>query len=187
MKIRTFATLAAGTALALAPTAASAEDYGTVSSMECNPLTVEAGAQATCTLTSDGVSVVWQVTTSGDDVTLVSVAGTVSTAAQDIVGGTSVLTFDAPDAAGTIGVIAIVDGEPVDTATITVVAADDTEGAGSGSGTDSGTGSDSSASGSDDELSSTGFDNAGLVIGAGALLVVGAGAVAFAARRRTNV
>ncbi|WP_062304442.1 hypothetical protein [Demequina subtropica] len=176
MKIRTFATLAAGTALALAPSAASAEDYGTVSSMECNPLTVEAGGRATCTLTSDGTSVVWQVTTSGDDVTLISVAGTVSTAAQDIVGGTSVLTFDAPEAAGTIGVIAIVDGEPVDTATITVTAADDTEGVGS----------DASASGSDDELSSTGFDNAGLVAGAGALLVVGAGAVAFAARRRSN-
>jgi hypothetical protein len=40
-------------------------------------------------------------------------------------------------------------------------------------------------SGSDDELSSTGFENAGLAAGAGALLVAGAATVYVAARRRS--
>ncbi|WP_062516232.1 hypothetical protein [Demequina gelatinilytica] len=171
MIVRTLATAALGTALALGPAlAASAELYpAPEGALTCSVTQVPVDTVFTCTVTSDtGTNAQLQTVFAGDDATI---AGTVTSSEVPLVDGASDFTVTAPSIVGTIGITGIVDGTAVDTASVEVVASDV---AGGGGTTGSGGG-----------LSGTGFENQGLAIGAGVLLVAGAATVYIAARRRS--
>ena len=159
MIARTFASVALAGAVVLAPTAAFAETYpAPADSLSCSATQVEVGVEVTCTVGGpNGSEAVLQVTFPGE--------GTTTYGPVTIVDNVATFTFTAPTTVGVLGVSALIDGEAVDTATINVVAAD---------------------AAADDELSSTGFEIAGLAIGAGVLLVAGATTVSGAGRRRAN-
>ncbi|WP_062304474.1 hypothetical protein [Demequina subtropica] len=172
MIVRTLATAALGTALALGPAlAASAELYpAPEGALTCSATQVPVDTVFTCTVTSDtGTYAQLQTVFAGDDATI---AGTVTSSEVALVDGASDFTVTAPSIVGTIGITGIVDGTAVDTASVEVVASDVAGGGGT-------TGS---AGGG---LSGTGFENQGLAIGAGVLLVAGAATVYIAARRRS--
>lgn len=164
MIARTFASVALAGAVVLAPTAAFAETYpAPEDALTCSATVVDQGQTFDCTVEGpNGASAQLQTTTSGDDATI---AGTVTSAPKTIVNNVAEFTVTAPGTAGVIGISAIINGEAIDTASVDVVAAD---------------------AAADDELSSTGFENAGLAIGAGVLLVAGATTVFVAGRRRAN-
>ena len=166
MIARTLAATALAGAAVLVPTAAFAETYpAPADSLTCSAAQVAPGSTFSCVFGGpNGAEAQLQATTSGDNATI---AGTVTSEVKTIADNTASFTVTAPATAGTIGVTAIIDGAAADTAAVAVV---------SGTGT---------ASGSDEELSSTGFENAGLAAGAGALLVAGAATVYVAARRRS--
>ncbi|WP_062387906.1 hypothetical protein [Demequina iriomotensis] len=172
MIVRTVATAALGTAIALAPAvAASAETYpAPEGSLTCSVTQIPVDQTFTCTITSTGDYAQLQTVFSGDDATI---AGTV-TSAEVALDGTADFTVTAPSIVGTIGITGIVDGEAIDTASVEVVA-EDTGGTTTGVAGAGGGG-----------LSGTGFENEGLAIGAGVLLVAGAATVYIAARRRAN-
>lgn len=167
MIARTFASVALAGAVVLAPTAAFAETYpAPEDALTCSATVVDQGQTFDCTVEGpNGASAQLQTTTSGDDATI---AGTVTSAPKTIVNNVAEFTVTAPGTAGVIGISAIINGEAVDTASINVAAP-----AGGGNG-------------DDDELARTGFENAGLAIGAGILLVAGATTVFVAGRRRAN-
>ncbi|SEJ40535.1 hypothetical protein SAMN05421637_1738 [Demequina mangrovi] len=164
MIARSIATVALAGAAVLAPTAAFAETYpAPEGALTCSVTEVPVSTAFTCTGTStDGEEAVLQATTSGEDAVI---AGTVSSAVEDITSGSVTWDVTAPSEVGTIGFTLVIDGTAVDTATVNVVA--------------------TSTSGGSGSLSTTGFENAGLAIGAGALLVAGAATVYIAARRRS--
>lgn len=163
---KTIATAAIAGAIVMAPTAALAA--GTYpapeDSLTCNKTVTVISTTVDCTIAGpNGAAAQLQTTFAGEDATI---AGTVTSAPKTIAANVADFTITAPGVVGTIGVTGIIDGVAVDTAAVEVV----TEVGGSG--TDNG------------GLASTGFENAGLAIGAGALLVVGATTVFVAARRR---
>lgn len=164
MIARTFASVALAGAVVLAPTAAFAETYPAPDdALTCSATVVDQGQTFDCTVEGpNGASAQLQTTTSGDDATI---AGTVTSAPKTIVNNVAEFTVTAPGTAGVIGISAIINGEAVDTASVSVAAA---------------------TGGTDEELSGTGFENAGLAIGAGVLLVAGATTVFVAGRRRAN-
>ncbi|WP_062466010.1 hypothetical protein [Demequina maris] len=164
MIARSIAATALAGAVVLAPTAAFG--YGSEdASLTCTATQVTVTQQFECVGRGpDGASAALQATTSGDNAKFI--AGTVTSAEKTLVGGEVSWTVEAPSTAGVIGFTLLVDGEAADTATVDVVAG--------------------SSTGTSDELSGTGFANAGLAAGAGALLVVGAATVFVAARRRSS-
>ncbi|WP_062387932.1 hypothetical protein [Demequina iriomotensis] len=171
MKFRTLATTAiAAGALALAPTAAFA--YGESAGDITAPGTLTAGGTTTVGVYGNEFDVVYiTITIAGHTFKIGHpypiVAGTVTSESYTIAEGEVGANFDVEipeDATGTVGITSYVNGEVVDTATIELA-------------------TDAAAA---DELSSTGFENGGLVAGAGVLLVAGAGAVTIAARRRAG-
>lgn len=165
MKFRTVTAIAIAGALALAPTAAQA--VGTYpapgDSLTCSTTQTPVSTVFTCTIEGpNDAAAQLQTTFSGGDATI---AGTVTSAAKTIVDNEATFTVTAPGTTGVIGITGIIDGSAVDTASVEVVA-------------EAGTGG---------SLSGTGFENAGLALGAGALLVGGAAAIVVAARRRQRV
>jgi hypothetical protein len=153
-------TLAVGALAAIAlatPTAALATDYpAQEDSLTCADAQIAPGASTTC----EGAG------PEGADAALqattsganASIAGTVTSDTKTISGGSASFTVTAPAEEGTIGITLLIDGEAVDTTSILVA----------------------------EELSSTGFENTGLAVGAAVLLVAGAGAVVIGARRRSQ-
>ena len=135
----------------------------------CSVATVPTGTVFTCTVggANDAVAELC-ATTSGDNV---AIAGTVCST-KPIVSNVAAFTVTAPSTAGTIGFSATVDDVATNTTTVAVTAA---------AGGLATTGADNSG------LATTGADNTGLALGAGALLVAGAGAVVVAARRRSSL
>jgi len=159
MMIRRALAVGALTACAVGfPVAASATYPAPDADGVCSESQTVPEGTVVCTLTAAGTDGYITVTTSGANAST-SVAGTVTSSTQSLASGSASWNVTAPDAEGTMGVSFYVDGAPVDTASIIVA----------------------------EELSATGFENMGLAIGAGALLVAGAGAVAFGARRRQRV
>lgn len=129
-------------------------------SLSCSASQVLPGGTLTCAIGGpEGSSAQLQVTTSGANA---SIAGTVTSEQKVITDGSATFTVTAPDESGTLGLTALIDGVAVDTSTAIAAAAGE-------------------------ELSATGFQSTGLAIGAGALLVAGAGAVVIGARRRARV
>ncbi len=127
--------------------------------LSCSVATTPVDSTYTCTVGGpDGATAVLSATTSGDNA---AIAGTVSST-KTIASNVATYTVTAPSAAGQVGMSATVGGVPTNTTNVAVTAA-----AGA--------------------LATTGADNAGLALGAGALLVAGAGAVVVAARRRSSV
>lgn len=165
MNVRRVFAVAALAAIATAvPTAASATYPDPDAAGTCAESQTVPEGTVLCTITAEGATDGYiTATTVGPDPST-SIAGTVTSATQSLASGSADWNVTAPDAEGNIAVDFIVsyDGgttfESVDTATIAVV----------------------------EELSSTGFENMGLAVGAGALLVVGSVAVGFAARRRSQ-
>jgi hypothetical protein len=153
-------------------------------SLTCAAAQVPAGEVLECTIGGpDGASAQLQTTFAGEDA---AIAGTVTSAAKTIAGNIASFTVTAPSTEGIIGVTGIIDGQAVDTASVeVVVTADIVEGAGPLPG-DGGTSTDGGVETGDGVLSGTGFENSGLAIGAGALLVAGGVAVFVGARRRNN-
>ncbi|WP_430868331.1 hypothetical protein [Demequina aurantiaca] len=166
---RTIALLALAFAAALAPIAAQAsQSYpAPEDALTCSSAQVAPGTPFSCQVGGEnGAQAQLQTTTSGDDATI---AGTVTSEVKVIANNVAKFTVTPADVEGEIGVTAIINGVAVDTAVI-VVAATGTGGASEGGG---------------DGLAGTGFENGGLAVGAGVLLVLGAGAVLLAARRRS--
>ena len=162
---RTIAAVALAGAVALAPTAAMAAGTypAPADSLKCSKTVTVISTTVDCTIGGpNGAAAQLQTTFAGGDATI---AGTVTSAPKTIVGNVASFTITAPGVVGTIGITGIIDGKAVDTAKVDVV----TSLGGSGTG---------------DGLATTGFENTGLAIGAGALLVVGAATVFVAARRR---
>ncbi|WP_084104802.1 hypothetical protein [Demequina sp. NBRC 110056] len=158
MKIRrAFAIGALAAVVAAVPTAASATYPDPNAAGTCSATQTVPEGTVTCTLASAGTEGYITVTTSGADAST-TVAGTVTSATQSLASGSASWNVTAPNAEGTMGVSFFVDGAPVDTVTVVVA----------------------------EELSATGFENMGLAVGAGALLVIGAGAVMIGARRRVS-
>jgi len=170
---RTIVIAAVAAAVAAAPVAAyAAETYPAP----------EDSASTSTTIVAPGVSFV--VTVEGPTGSLAqiqaifpgtsdfTIAGTVTSPVKVIANNEANFTVTAPNESGVMGITVLIDGEPVDTLSITIVA-------------EAGTGTDGAAVAGGDELSATGFENSGLAIGAGVLLVAGAGAVFVAARRRS--
>lgn len=169
---KTVAALVAGIALALAPTAAMA--YTPVPSGG-STATLVPGGTATFSFTGfqGGEMVIFTLT--GENGAGATLAGTQSLSKEaDAEGGVDVTVTLPEDAVGTY----------------TLTAEGQTSGAESSIVIDSGVAADGGSEGAsagDDELSGTGpADNTALIAGAAGLLVVGAGAVLVAARRRTD-
>ncbi|MFW2512336.1 hypothetical protein ACNI3K_00995 [Demequina sp. SO4-13] len=159
----------AGLSLA-APTAAMATYPAPEAELTCATSQTAPGDSFACTSTgADGDEHQLQATTAGEDA---SIAGTVTSQVKVVDGGSVSWTVTPPSDQGTVGLSLIVNGVATDTATVVVAEGGDT-GDGVGAGTEDG-------------LAATGFDNMGLLVGAGALVVVGGGAAAFAVRRRSN-
>lgn len=155
---RVLATVAVAFAVAAVPLAAQAADPypAPTPTVACSATQVEINATFTCTVTGEeGKPAVLQVSSSNGDVTI---AGTTTSAPKNITGGEANFTLTAPAVPSQITITATVGGVSVQTqAAVSVV----------------------------DELSGTGFDNMGLLIGA-VVLVVGGGAVVFATTRRRS-
>ena len=167
MNIRRALAVGALAAFAVAgpATAATATYPAPEDSLTCSETQVTPNSEFSCSIgAAEGAQVQLQVTTSGDDVTI---AGTVLSEVKTVSGGSASFDVTVPANPGTIGISAIIDGAAVDTTTVVVAAAGDDAAAGGG-------------------LAVTGFENTGLAIGAGALLVAGAGAVVITARRRAS-
>ncbi|MDN4484179.1 hypothetical protein [Demequina lignilytica] len=156
---KTIAALALAGAMVLAPVAAQAAPVTYPASeytITCSVTTVAAGKTFECTVTGpNGGTLELRVTLPGGKVITVKPTSFTTDSAT--------FSLTAPSELGVLGVTAVSEGSTVGTATVDVVSAS--------TGTDSG-------------LASTGFENTGLAIGAGALLVAGAATVFVAARRR---
>ncbi len=151
--------LAGAITMAVAGAASAATYPAPDAALSCSVATVPTGTVFTCTVggPNDAVAELC-ATTSGDNV---AIAGTVCST-KPIVSNVAAFTVTAPSTAGTIGFSATVDDVATNTTTVAVTAA-----AGA--------------------LATTGADNTGLALGAGALLVAGAGIVVVAARRRSSL
>ena len=153
---RTLATVAVAAAALAVPVAASATQYPAPEpGLTCTASQVAPGESADCTITGPDGAAAQLQTTFSG--ADAEIAGTVTSAAKTITDGEATFTVTAPTIEGTIGVTGIIDGVAFATASVEVA----------------------------EELSSTGFDNMGLAVGAGALLVAGASVVFVAARRRS--
>lgn len=159
---RTIAAAGAAGVLALTPAIAFADTYPPVSeALMCEDLELAPDESATCFVygPEGGLAEVTFSHPTGTP-TAEYVAGSV-TVSGAITGTDAEFEVTAPNELGTISVTATVDGQATNAVAIAVVA-------------------------EDASLPRTGFENAGLAIGAGALLVGGAAAVAIAARRRRD-
>lgn len=156
MIARTLAATALAGALVLAPTAAlAAGSYpGPEDSLKCSVAQIPVSKTFTCTVGAPNGATVEIHVT-------VPGAGTTIYGPVTVTNNKAVFTITAPNTVGVLGVSAVINGEAVDTASIDVV-----------------------AESTDGGLAGTGFENAGLAVGAGVLLVVGATTVFVAARRR---
>ena len=148
---RTLITVGLAAAAVALPAAAQATEYpAPEAGVECTPLQITPGGTIDCTVTGEGTNAQLQTTTSGDDATI---AGVVVSGNKALVDGAASFTVTAPAQEGEIGIVGLVDGQTVGSATVEVA----------------------------EELSGTGFDSAPLAVGAvvllvgGALLIVAAG------------
>ena len=161
---KTLAAAGIAGALVMAPTAAFA--VGTypapADALTCSTTQTPVSTVFNCTIEGpNGSAAQLQTTFSGGDATI---AGTVTSAEKTIAANEANFTVTAPGTTGVIGITGIIDGVAIDTASVDVIA--------------------ETSTGGDGSLSGTGFENAGLAVGAGVLLVGGAAAIAVAARRR---
>jgi hypothetical protein len=154
---RTLAIGALAAVAVAAPTAAVATTYpAPEDALTCSATQVQPGGSFTCEIGGPDGASAQLQATTSG--ANASIAGTVTSEAKTISGGSASFTVTVPGEEGTVGLTALIDGEAVDTSSVVVA----------------------------EELSSTGFENMGLAIGAGALLVAGAGAVVIGARRRAS-
>ncbi|MDN4490659.1 hypothetical protein QQX13_07420 [Demequina sp. SYSU T00068] len=158
---KTIAALALAGAIVLVPAAAQAAPVtypASEYSITCSVTQVETGRTFECTVTGpNGGTLELRVTLpNGSVLTIAPTSFTTDSAT---------FSLTAPSELGVLGVTAVSEGSTVGTATVDVV-------------------STSTGTTDTDGLASTGFENTGLAIGAGALLVAGAATVFVAARRR---
>lgn len=167
---KTIASAALVGALVLAPAAgafaATSPSYPAPGdSLTCSESTVPTSTNFTCTIGGeDGADATLTVTSSGANATIAGAVSSTKTIAANV----ATYTVTAPTDAGTLAISSAINGVAADSTTVLVTA----------SGTSTGT----AAGGA---LGATGVENMGLAVGAGGLLVVGAGLVLFAARRRS--
>ncbi|MFW2512338.1 LPXTG cell wall anchor domain-containing protein [Demequina sp. SO4-13] len=161
----TAAVLALGTATGANATYPAPED-----SLQLETSVVEAGASFNVTISGpNGSDATLSITTDGADA---SIAGTVSLT-KLIENNAANFTVTLPEGvSGEVTITAALDGEVVDSSTVTI-----TDG-------DSAVGGGTTADG--DSLAATGADNMGLAVAAGGLLVAGAAALAIGARRKAG-
>ncbi len=164
-KTITAVALAGAMTMAAAGAASAASYPAPDSALSCSAATVPTGTVFTCTVGGpDDAAAELCATTSGANA---AIAGTVCFT-KTVVSNVAAFTVTAPSTAGTVGFSATV--TPVESVSY-----------------DTNTTSVAVTAAATGGLASTGADNTGLALGAGALLVAGAGAVVVAARRRASV
>lgn len=138
-------------------------------SLTCSKSTVPTSTIFSCTIGgADGADATLTVTSSGANAFLAGAVSSTKTIASNV----ATFSVTAPTDAGTLAISSAINGVAADTTTVLVTAG--------------GTIIAFSGPGNGRGLALTGTESTGLALGAAGLLVVGAGVVVFAARRRTK-